>query len=352
MCVCCSRSDVGELDAICRRLIEEVEKLEVNPCDTKKGQKANTKVRRIHNSKTAIKCGNWVDMKDHNGNSAIHYAARSSNVKALKLLLDRGASITLKNNRNQTPLQVALDNKDSNQHAAQCVQILQQRWKILEQAAASAEQKILRNDLGREKKVKGTPQIHTKDKNNNRRKKRERNEKTHPTNKDVHIKEEEAEERDEPTDKGENVDEHDQTEDIEEKLLDHDDNDDDLARKAQGHSSRDSSNAESKACKIEEDLRTASRENGMEEDSEWRTSKRAPRRRTNELIDHATQHGANGQKELNNRNWANVVKSSHGKHVPQRRVSPFYPINNTKSWALNNLLSWFRFCPNWLGLAT
>ncbi len=340
MCVCCSRSDVGELDAICRRLIEELEKLEVNPCDTKKGQKANTKGRGIHNSKTAIKCGNWVDMKDHNGNSAIHYAARSSNVKALKLLLDRGASITLKNNRNQTPLQVALDNKDSNQHAAQCVQVLQQRWKILEQAAASAEQIILRNDLGSAKKVKGTPQTHTKAKNNTRRKKRERNEKTRPTNKDVHIKEEDIEERDEPTDKVEKVDEHDQTEGIEEKLLAHDDVD--LAREAQGHSSRERNNAESKECKIEEDLRTESRENsGMEEHSEWKTSKRAPRRRTNELIDHATQHGANGHKELNNRNWANVVKSSHGKHVPQRRVSlmaPFYPINNTQSLVLNNLL--------------
>ncbi len=52
-----------------------------------------------------VESGVSVDVKDEDGNGALHYLADENNYKTIQLLVRKGADVNLKNKKNQTPLE-------------------------------------------------------------------------------------------------------------------------------------------------------------------------------------------------------------------------------------------------------
>ena len=48
-----------------------------------------------------------IDKQDYQGNTALHYACWNRNMKLIKILIEKGASVNVKNNEGYTPLHVS-----------------------------------------------------------------------------------------------------------------------------------------------------------------------------------------------------------------------------------------------------
>ena len=58
-----------------------------------------------------------IDVRDIDGNTPFHEAAKSENLKMVQLLIERGASINIKNRKGKTPLDLAKDGGNSDIYA-------------------------------------------------------------------------------------------------------------------------------------------------------------------------------------------------------------------------------------------
>jgi ankyrin repeat protein len=61
-------------------------------------------------AETLLKNKADVNLAFKNGNTPLHFAVASGNLKIVKLLVEKGANKNAKNNKGQTPFDIAIDN--------------------------------------------------------------------------------------------------------------------------------------------------------------------------------------------------------------------------------------------------
>lgn len=65
-----------------------------------------------------------VNKQYESGNTILHLAAKNADHKAIKLFLDNGANVNIRNDANETPLHLIFPSKASNERKRECVEIL------------------------------------------------------------------------------------------------------------------------------------------------------------------------------------------------------------------------------------
>lgn len=90
-----------------------------------------------------------LDIQDVDGQTALHVAASVGNVECVKLLLAAGADSTLRDAEGLTPLQVGFPRGCDCQQAEKscypaCAEILEAKWKELEERAREEMEELLR----------------------------------------------------------------------------------------------------------------------------------------------------------------------------------------------------------------
>lgn len=90
-----------------------------------------------------------LDIQDVDGQTALHVAASVGNVECVKVLLDAGADSTLRDAEGLTPLQVGFPRGAEAQQAEKacfpaCEEILETKWRELEERAREEMEELLR----------------------------------------------------------------------------------------------------------------------------------------------------------------------------------------------------------------
>lgn len=80
-----------------------------------------------------------IDVQDVDGQSALHVAASIGNLECVKYLIKAGADNTLRDVQGLTPLQIA-----ENACFPDCVEVLEAKWKELEDIAKEEMEAFLR----------------------------------------------------------------------------------------------------------------------------------------------------------------------------------------------------------------